>query len=418
MRIVIHDCACHPFQLQLARSLAARGHDVLVLYGAEFQSPRGPLSGRPTDARLSIEGVTIGEPIQKYDFFKRFLQERKYGKKAAAAAAAFRPDAVLSSNTFLEAQRDLLRMARHEGATFHFWLQDIIGIGASRILGAKYGVAGRVIASRFARLERRLLQESDSVIAISEDFRPLLRELRVAEHRVNVIENWQPLDDITPRPRDNGWARTHGLVGRFVFLYSGTLGLKHDPELLVELARSFKDRPDVSVVVVSEGIGADHLRQRKAELALDTLVLLPFQAFDALPESLGSGDVLVAILEPDAGVFSVPSKVLTYLCAGRPVLVSVPPENLAARTVRQAAAGKVVAPSDRMGFVGAAQALERDRETAARMGKAGRAYAEKAFDIAAIADRFENILATRALAENSDLKGFKKGTRVWTRGRS
>ena len=39
---------------------------------------------------------------------------------------------------------------------------------------------------------------------------------------------------------------------------------------------------------------------------------------------LASADVLVALLETDAGAFSVPSKVLTSLSAGRPILAAIP----------------------------------------------------------------------------------------------
>ena len=58
--------------------------------------------------------------------------------------------------------------------------------------------------------------------------------------------------------------------------------------------------------------------------------LLPFQPAEQLSEVLGSGDVLVALLEPGASKFSIPSKVLSYLAAGRPVLGIMPADNPAA----------------------------------------------------------------------------------------
>ena len=54
---------------------------------------------------------------------------------------------------------------------------------------------------------------------------------------------------------------------------------------------------------------------------------------------LASATVLIGILEEDAGVFSVPSKVLSYLCAGRPIVLCAPAENLASRTLLEAEAG-------------------------------------------------------------------------------
>ena len=97
------------------------------------------------------------------------------------------------------------------------------------------------------------------------------------------------------------------------------------------------------MLVVSEGPGADWLAEHASPD--DALRLLPYQPYERLPEVLASADVLVAVLEPDAGAFSVPSKVLTYLCAGRPLLGALPADNLAARVVTQSGGGIVVPPA-------------------------------------------------------------------------
>jgi len=43
MRIHLHDFAGHPFQVQLSRRLAQRGHDVLHSHGAQVVTGRGRL---------------------------------------------------------------------------------------------------------------------------------------------------------------------------------------------------------------------------------------------------------------------------------------------------------------------------------------------------------------------------------------
>src|SRR5262249_27251409 len=144
-------------------------------------------------------------------------------------------------------------------------------------------------------------------------------------------------------PRDNDWAREQGLADRFVFLYAGTLGFKHDPSVLLALAR-WAQANEAAVVVVSEGPGADWLRGHGA--GARALRHLHHQPHSRLPEVLAPADVVVALLEPDASAFSVPSKVLTYLCAGRPELVSVPADNLAARVLERSGGGLVVPPGD------------------------------------------------------------------------
>jgi colanic acid biosynthesis glycosyl transferase WcaI len=288
-------------------------------------------------------------------------------------------------------QAGTMRGSRACGAGFVYWLQDIVGIAMRRILGHRLSLPGTLVGMAYEWREKRMLRGSDAVVAITADFEPLLEDWGVAKARIHTIENWAAREEIAFAPRDNAWARTHGLVGKTVFLYSGTLGLKHDPSLLLDLARA---QPGATVVVNSEGRGADWLRANGG--SVPNLRVLPFQPFARLGEVLASADVLVAVLEPDAGIFSVPSKVLTYLCAGRPLLLAVPPANLAARIVLREAAGLAADPGDRAGFLAAAGVLAGDPATRAAMGAKALDYAAKTFDIAAIAARFDAILATAA----------------------
>jgi glycosyltransferase involved in cell wall biosynthesis len=101
-------------------------------------------------------------------------------------------------------------------------------------------------------------------------------------------------------------------------------------------------------------------------------------------------------LEADAGVFSVPSKVLSYLCAARPVLLAVPAENLAARIVAENGAGLVVEPSDLAGFCTAARQFAESQDHRETCGRAARQYAESHFDIGRICDQFEKILSGKS----------------------
>lgn len=396
MRILIHDFAGHPFAVQLSRALARRGHQVRHLYCASFETPRGALERMSSDPdTFEVEGVSLGEAIAKYSFVKRRQQERRYGKLLAREVRRFRPDVVLSANTPPDAQQLFQRSCRRLGIRFVFWLQDVYSEGVTRVLRSRLPVLWRPIAWYYRRLERGMLARSDQVVMISDDFRIAIDWQRTRRERVHVIENWAPLEEVPLRPKDNPWSRAHGLHDKLCLLYSGTLGLKHNPDLLLQVAVRLRDNPEARVVVVSSGIGADWLRARSAELGLDNLVVHDFQPFEVLPDVLGSADLLMAILEPDAGVFSVPSKVLSYLCAGRALLLAVPADNLAAKIVERTGAGRVVDPLDTAAFTAAALELAGDAAARAECGAHGRAYAEATFAIERIADRFEEVLRQR-----------------------
>jgi colanic acid biosynthesis glycosyl transferase WcaI len=390
MRIVVHDYVGYAFPAQLARALARRGHEVLFLHCSSFVAGKGLVEpGEGDPETLAFDSVGLAGSFAKYDVRRRVAHERETGNELARRVAAFRPDVVLSSNAPLIVQRALLRTAHAHGGAFVFWQQDVISQAARRVLGRRSRLLGAAAESAVAVLERRLLRASDAVVVISEDFLPRLRSWGVDEACTTVIENWAPLDELPVLPRENRWAAEQGLGERFVFLYSGTLGFKHDPSLLLELAR-WAAANESAVAVVSEGPGADWLAREGA--GEPGLRLFPYQPYERLPEVLASADVLVALLEPDAGSFSVPSKVLTYLCAARPLLVSVARDNLAVRVVERSGGGVVVPPQDPAALVASAGALRADAKLRAELGGRGRSYAEATFDLAAIADRFEQVL--------------------------
>jgi glycosyltransferase involved in cell wall biosynthesis len=390
MKILIHDYAGHPFQVDLSRELARRGHDVVHAYFAGDPGPKGALQRRPDDATgLRFAGVEIDRPYNKGSMIERRFNDIRYGKEAARLIAGMRPDVVISGNTPTEAQTPVIRACRASGAAYIQWVQDFYSIAASKLLTRKLGFAGALVGAYYRWIERRQLAASHGIVTITEDFEPLAAKWAGDSAKVVTIENWGALGDITPKPRDNEWARENGIDRNVTFLYSGTLGLKHNPHFLSALAKAFGD--GANVVVAGQGLGFDALKEVVAQQRLSSMKMLPLQPFERLSELLGAADILVSVVEGDAGMFSVPSKVQSYLCAGRPILLAAPPENLAARIVARENAGLVVHPDDLDGFIAAARRLAADAALRRTLGENGRRYAERTYDILRTADRFERV---------------------------
>lgn len=401
MQIAVHDYAGHVFQFDLSRALARRGHVVRHFFFADDIGPKGPSQTSADDPpTLSIEPISIGVPYSKGNFLRRRNGDVRYGREAARRIAAFRPDVVISGNTPLDAQGPIRAAAHAGGAAFIFWMQDFYSLAIERLLGGRWLGAGALAAAWYKALEGRLLRQSDGIVLISEDFVRPLAAFNAPADRVSIIPNWGALGAIPERPKDNPWSRQHGLADRFVFLYSGTLALKHNPDWLWALARAFADDPQVVVVLAAAGVSYDTLKAREAAEPQPNLKFLPLQPAADLPDLLATADVTIALLENDAGEFSVPSKVLSYLCAGRPILLSAPAGNLAARVVERAGAGLVVAATDEAGFLAAARRLRADGDRRDEFGRSARAYAEATFEIEAVADRFEEAFR-RARARRS-----------------
>lgn len=388
MRILVHDFAGHPFQAQLSRELARRGHGVDHAWFGQDSGPKGHLAKRSGDPEsLSFHPIANGTEYSKSNFIKRRNGDLAYGRAIADFVEDRRPDVVISGNTPTEAQERLVSTCRSLGVPFIYWCQDFYSIAASHLIAKRIPAIGHAVGFYYRLLERRQMLDAAHIVHITDRFAVQTDKWGVDRERVTIIPNWGAIDEIPVRGRENAWSRMQDLGAGPRYLYSGTLGLKHNPELIASLADATSGRG--SVILVSAGTGTDQLMARSDDLP--GLLLLPLQPFEVFADVLGSADVLLAVIEREAGAFSVPSKILSYMCAGRPIVLAAPKDNLAARIIVESGAGTVVEPEDADGFVAAALHFGRDAAAAATAGLAARRYAEDNFVITDIADKFEAV---------------------------
>ena len=399
MRILVHDYSGHPFQAELSRALSSRGHQVTHSYCDAYVSGKGRLEAGVGDS-VVYDPIAVGETVAKLSFGKRLLQELRFGLLLVGQVRRVRPEVVLASTTPIPTLVVLAAYLFVRRIPWVLWHQDVQAVALRSFAGKQLPRAFSLVATMIGLGERWCARAAAGVVVIAEAFRDVHRSWGTAQ-KVAVIPNWAPLDEIHPVDRKNDWAVEHQLDDVHTLLYSGTLGLKHNPALLPQLARKVADRGfPVRLVVVNTG-PAEQVVIDEAERLGVPLTLVPFQPYERLPEVLGSGDVLVVLLEQDAGAFSVPSKSLSYLCAGRPVLGLMPPENLASQMVTRAE-GRVL-PSDPGSLDAAAEwvvSLLGDPEKRHHVGDRARALAEQEFAIEGAADRFEAVL-TGALRRRS-----------------
>lgn len=392
MRIFVNEFSGHPFQIQLSRELARRGHEVQHVYFAgNTLTPKGAVAGKES-ANITITGMNIGGAFVKHSPLKRRAADIEYGKVVSEAVRKFHPDAVLSSNMPPDGQKFLIQESKRQDAQFVYWLQDIYGLAVRFFFERRAKMLANVGGSYYEHVEKTLLQQSDHVVCISNDFVDYVKRWGIDPRKIHMIENWAPLDEVLPFPKDNAWARENHVADKFCFMYSGTLGMKHRPELLLRLAQHLEETREAILIVNSAGVGADWLREQTKDLSPDAFRLQQFQPYDRLSEVLGAADVLITLLDSDAGMFAVPSKALAYLCAGRAMLMAAPEENQATKVVRAANAGWVVSPDSPADFVSAGRKLISSHDQRIWFGKQARAYAETHFDVVPIADHFLNLL--------------------------
>jgi glycosyltransferase involved in cell wall biosynthesis len=395
MKIVVNDHSGHAFTLQLSKQFVQSGHEVLHAYSVSFQSPKGNFEDLPVSGSgLTVLPITIKGEFDKYSLLKRRKQEIEYARQLTTQLDTFQPNVVLSGTTPLFVQQYLQEYCIRKGIKFVYWCQDIYTIAIRQIARQKLGFMGFPLWYYFKKLEAGLLRKSSHVISITPGFNDLFQKWNIHPQRVTCIPNWAPLQEIIPSSKKNEWSNRHQVADKTCVVYSGTLGLKHNPSILSAAAGYFRKHREVVFIIVSEGLGATFLQKEKEKQQLDNLLLLPFQEFRDMSQVLGTADILLAILENDAGAYSVPSKVLSYLCAEKPIVLAMPPNNLSASIVLDNKAGYCIAPDNLQGFFRQIETLITDPVLRKEMGRNGRAYAEKNFDIEHIENKFMQVFKT------------------------
>lgn len=402
MRVHLHDFSGHPFQVQLSRNLAARGHEIVHGYSAQFVTGHGRLALGETDPdTLRIERLACTRPMVRYSPFGRIVFELDYAREWQKSLAREHFDLVVACNIPLFALARMRRWFARRDQPWLLWHQDLysLGVAAEAERRLPRPLAG-ITRSVVQRIEAAQVRDASGVVAISDQMLAQYRSWGVHRTDAMAVPNWAPIDDVRPGRRDNVWSREHDVpAAPLRLMYAGTLGRKHNPLLLLELLDATKRRGvDAILIVASEGVGADDLRQAAA--GREDVVVVGYQPVDSLSDMLACADVMVVLLEPDAAEFSVPSKVLTYLSAGRPIIALVPPSNPAANDVA-AVGGFVGAPTVDGASAAASWLAATPPPALATVGAAARNLAEQRFDIEAIGDVFERVFKEAASGATS-----------------
>jgi colanic acid biosynthesis glycosyl transferase WcaI len=243
--------------------------------------------------------------------------------------------------------------------------------------------------------EKWIYRHTHEILVISEGFKKNLLAKGVPDEKIVILPNWVDTDTLSPRPRENPMARRLGLTDRFVLMYSGTISISSAATLerILEAAALLRDDSTIRIVVVGEGLKKPDLTAKSASLQLANVDFIPFQPFADLPDLLGSADVLLVPLDKEKSLLSVPSKLYTFMSAGRPILGLAHPDSEVFSLIRETGSGVCAPPDDPRAIAAAIRALKADAAAREKMGRAGRAYAEKNFSRRAVLDSFDRLLS-------------------------
>lgn len=247
--------------------------------------------------------------------------------------------------------------ARHGAASLH-WCHDlypdllpVLGVGMP---AAVLGLARRGMA--------RALRRHDRVVAIGRCMRDRIADMGVAADRLTLLPNWP---DPVIRPQSaagNGFRRSLGLEdgdGRILIAYSGTLGLAHPMNGVLDAAARLQESdPALLFLLTGEGRGFAAVEEAARSRGLRNLRRLPWQPAGRLAESLSAADLHLVTMDPAADGMMVPSKLAGVQAAGRPCLFLGPRGGEA--VARVAGCGLTIDPFDGAAIADAVRAYAAD----------------------------------------------------------
>jgi glycosyltransferase involved in cell wall biosynthesis len=237
------------------------------------------------------------------------------------------------------------------------------------------------------RLEAWLYRQATQVVAVTRPFCDHVDRIRGSRPRTVLIPNGT-LEAFFADGDRSARGRLGVADDRFLITFAGTHGIAQ--ALPSVLAAAQQTDAGVEYALVGEGPMKETLIEQAENRQLRNLQFHPQVPLEEIPPILSASDALLVPLSahPTFTDF-VPSKMIDFMAAGRPILLSAAGE--AARILELAGAGIAVPPEDPQALAAAATWLAEHPREAAAMGARGREFARKRLR-SIQAERLEQVL--------------------------
>lgn len=364
----------------IASALHSAGHRVTVI--CPFPSrPEGKIFAgfrRRWRTRSTSDGVEIircySTTSPSSSLVSRFAENVSFGLSSMTALLGVaRPDVLFLNSWPIFATGLVAAAARFRRVPYVLSVQDVY----PESLIVQKRAAARVLAAILRWIDTRIARNAAAVIVLSEAFARIYRDdRRVDPGRVHVIPNWSA--DRAPASREEALAyrRGRGIADDdFLIVYGGNVGVAAGVEQLVEAFRSV-ELPNVRLLIAGAGARVEECERLAAKLGEGRVLFHRPWLDEQTAVVLAAADLLALPTAGEQSQISVPSKLISYLLAAKPVLAIVRGDSETAEVVRQSGAGWLVEPGREAllasTITAAAQAGDPERRA---MGAGGRLYA-------------------------------------------
>lgn len=251
----------------------------------------------------------------------------------------------------------------------------------------------RKLISVFEKLESFLYRNADAITVHSQLNADHVVSKGAQSATTNVIHNWVNTKEILPNGDGSEFRKRHEIGDSFVVSFGGVLAYSQDLDMVLDAAKALANENDIKWLIVGDGVERERLVSRAANMGLANVKFLPMLSREEYPELLYASDVCLATLKPEVKTPVVPSKIMSIMAAGKPIVAAMDVKGDAPKLIHEADCGFALTPADSDALARTVVELKADAANASRLGQNGRAYAEAHLSIEAAASRYTSILA-------------------------
>lgn len=222
------------------------------------------------------------------------------------------------------------------------------------------------------KLVQWIYRHTDSILVQSEAF---IDQVAALADRRKIVFYPNSADDIFALQESGGNCPIEGLGEGFSVVFAGNIGVAQSIDTILDAAAILLvQSPEIRLFLVGDGSCAKIIKDAIENRNLKNIVMTGYFPPESMPAIFAKADALLATLA-DKPIFShtIPSKVQTYLAAGRPIIACLNGEGQ--RIVCEAEAGICCPAEDGVALAAAITELaamsENDRW---RFGENGRRY--------------------------------------------
>lgn len=385
-----------PFTAGLCEYLASRGHDVRVItafpYYPEWRvwdDYRGHVCQRESINNVKVCRVWHFVPSRPSNLMQRLAHDLSFTLSVFwAGLFAGKFDMIYCACPPPTLALTAYMLAKSRRKPYFIKLTDLASDAALAT-----GILKNRLAARLARaIEGFIYRKADGVFCLCAGFVEKLAARGIAQEKLYLIPDWADTERVYPIADATSFRRANELFkDQFLAVHTGNMGKKQYLMNVVLAAELSQGAPDLVWLLVGQGEERDAIEEEIRRRKLRNIRLLPLQPAERLAEMYSAADVLLLNQKASVEDSVIPSKLLTYMAAGRTVLAAVSDRSEAARLIRRAQCGVLVPAEDPNALVEAAMLLRRDSALRQRLGTNGRAYATLNFTKQKVLQKYDTL---------------------------